>query len=73
MRVIKHDDVIDVIYDGWYNLPLDKADEVIYDYTRGKLISVEWIREWEKENWELECNYGIDDMIEEWEKMINEI
>ena len=31
-------------------------------------IPIEWMRQWEKENWEIECNYGIDMMIEEWEK-----
>jgi len=31
-------------------------------------IPIEWIRNWEEENWELECNYGIDAMIEEWEE-----
>jgi len=29
-------------------------------------IPIEWIRNWEEKNWELECNYGIDEMIEDW-------
>ena len=33
-----------------------------------KAIPVEWIEKWMLDNWELECNYGIEQMIEDWEK-----
>ena len=31
-------------------------------------IPVEWIKKWGKENWELECDYILDTMLEDWEK-----
>ena len=33
-----------------------------------KAIPIEWIEKWMLDNWELECNYGIEQMIEDWEK-----
>ena len=32
-----------------------------------KAIPVEWMEKWMLDNWELECNYGIEQMIEDWE------
>lgn len=44
MKAKKQDDVLDVIYDSWYSLPLDKADKVIYDYVHRELIPIEWLK-----------------------------
>lgn len=73
MRVIKQDDVIDVIYDSWYGLPLDEADKVVRDYVHRKLIPVEWIKEWIKtEPLGIESlidpEYTIKAMLYWWEK-----
>ena len=46
MKAIKQDDILNVIYDSWYGLTLDKADKVVYDYTHGKLIPIEFIEEY---------------------------
>lgn len=68
MKVIKQDDVIDVIYDSWYGLSLDKADKVVYDYTHGKLIPVEWIKQWfNKQYYIYEKEMYLKDMLEDWE------
>lgn len=49
MRAMKQDDVIDVIYDSWYGLPLDEADKVVWDYAHRKLIPIEWLKNKVKE------------------------
>ena len=46
MRAKKQDDVLDVIYDSWYGLPLEEADKVVCDYVHRKLIPIEWIVKW---------------------------
>ena len=46
MRAIKQNDIIDVIYDSWYDLPLEEADKVVCDYVNKKLIPIEWIGKW---------------------------
>lgn len=35
-------------------------------------IPIEWIKQWMVDNWELECNYGIEGMIDDWEEEQNE-
>lgn len=68
MRVIDADKIIDKIL---VNCPfeIDKQQyESIWGVPIIEAIPIEWIRKWEEENWELECNYGIDDMIDDWRK-----
>lgn len=31
-------------------------------------IPVEWIRQWVEENYELECDYAIEQMLDDWEE-----
>ena len=43
-----------------------------WENARRKAIPIEWIKQWMVDNWELECNYGIEDMIDDWEEEQNE-
>ena len=45
----------------------DYEEYVLQEYGV-KAIPIEWIEKWMLDNWELECNYGIEQMIEDWEK-----
>ena len=73
MRAIKQNDIIDVIYDTWYGLPLEEADKVVHDYVLKKLIPIEWIKAWgdhfinEKGYYTGDGYDTIWDMLEEWE------
>lgn len=50
MRAIIQDDVLDVIYDSWYGLPLEEADKVVCDYVSKKLIPIEWVKKYIEDN-----------------------
>lgn len=62
MKAIKQNDIIDVIYDSWYGLPLEEADKVVCDYVHGELIPIEWLKE----------NYGglqiVRYIMKDWER-----
>ena len=71
MRLIDADRLLSPGYTDMFDEPIE-FDSVsrfaIEIQPTVEAIPVEWIKQWEKENWEMECNYGIDMMIEDWEK-----
>lgn len=73
MRAIKQDDILDVIYDSWYGLPLEEADKVVYDYVHKKMIPIEWIVNWITKQ-TIPATHTCDDyeaaemMLDDWEK-----
>lgn len=51
------------------------TDIIAYDISGAPTVDaipIEWIKQWMVDNWELECNYGIEGMIDDWEEEQNE-
>lgn len=62
MKAIKQNDIIDVIYDGWYGLPLEEADKVVCDCVHKKMIPIEWIKKYIEDN----TVHAIDPKYNDW-------
>lgn len=69
MRLIDADRLLNPGYTDMFDEPI-KMDMfsryAIEKEPTVEAIPIEWIKKWEEENWELECNYGIDEMIDDW-------
>lgn len=58
----------DIEFANGYDKALDEVYRKINDMPTVEAIPIEWIKQWMVDNWELECNYGIEGMIDDWEE-----